>query len=134
MFFFNDQIMPYLNATSLLSYNGPPFASKLFAALFSLLGTVLTTITAYHPQSNGQTERYNETIVARVRHYVEEHQSNWDAAFQSLMCAYNNQFHISTGTTIFNLIFSLHPPNHKIPRSTGMQADSTGSSSARMVN
>lgn len=69
----NDWIVPYGIPTSLLSYNGPKFASKFFAAVFFILLDLRTT-TAYNLQYNRQTEHYNKKIFTRMRHYVNKHQ------------------------------------------------------------
>lgn len=133
MVLLNDWIMPYVISTSLSSDNCPQFSSKFFSSLCSLLGNNLKTTTAYHPQSNFQTERYNKKIIARLRHYVNELKSNWDSLFQPLTYAYNNQIHISTGTTPFSLELSRNPPNPTISRSTGLTTDSTGSASSLIL-
>ena len=57
-----------------LTDNGPQFAAKFFDSVCALLGIRHYLTTAYHPQTNGQTERFNMTIVQRLRYYVEEHQ------------------------------------------------------------
>lgn len=44
---------------------------------------------AYNSQINGRAEQFNKTIAARLRHYIEEHQCNWDEYEQSLTYAYN---------------------------------------------
>ena len=41
-------------------------------------GIVHHRTTAYHPQSNGQTERMNRVLEDMLRHYVNLRQSNWD--------------------------------------------------------
>lgn len=61
---------PYGIPTYLLTYNGPQFVCKLFAALCSFFEAKTLTMTAYHPQTNGQTEWYNKYIVSRLHHYV----------------------------------------------------------------
>ena len=43
----------------------------------------------YHPLIIGQTERYNSTLIARLRHYVAERRRSWDAFVQLLTYAYN---------------------------------------------
>jgi len=85
--FVDHWVIPYGIPEQILSDNGKQFVSKFFAALCAFLGAKLTTTTAYHPQCNGQTERYNKTIIARLRHYVDEHQSDWDEFVQPLTYA-----------------------------------------------
>ena len=54
-----------------LADNGPQIAAKLFDAICALL-RVRNYLTAdYHPQSNGQTERFDRTLVKSLRSYVE---------------------------------------------------------------
>ena len=55
-------------------------------------------------------ERYNTTILAMLRNYVNEHQSDWDEYAIALTYAYNNHVHRSTGTTPFDLVLSSSPP------------------------
>ena len=107
--FFNDWVGPYGPPSFLLTDNGPQFVAKFFAAICLLLGVKQHTITAYHPQTNGQVERYNKTLVSRLRHYVADHQRNWDEFVQPLTYAYNIQVHKSTGTSPFSLVLSRQP-------------------------
>lgn len=74
-----------------------------------LLGLKPYLTTAYHPQANEQTERFNKTIAQCLRHYVEENRPDWDLYVQPLTYAYTMQVHKSTGTTPFDLILSRHP-------------------------
>ena len=71
--------------------------------------------TAYHPQTNGQTERFNRTLVQRLRNYVEEHQRDWDEYIQPLTFAYNTQVHQSTETTPFDLVPTRPPSGLALP-------------------
>lgn len=101
----------------LLTDNGSNFTSKFFQSICLAIGSKNLFTTAYHPQTNGQAERYNRTLVTRLRHFVAEHQRNWDEFVQPLTYAYNMQVHASTGTTPFDLILSRHPPSiiSKVP-------------------
>lgn len=74
------------------------------------------TRTAYHPQCNGQTERYNRSFVTRLRHYVSKHQDDWDRFVQILTYAYNMQVHRSSGFTPFQLLLTRVPVRHSKAR------------------
>jgi transposase InsO family protein len=54
--------------------------------------------TAYHPQTNGQVERYNRTILASLRGYVAARQDDWDDYTSAVTFAYNCRVHASVGT------------------------------------
>lgn len=84
------------------------FLSYYFRKSFPRLKAIDDT--AYHPQNNGQTERYNKTVVARLRHCVAEEQSDWEEYIHPLTYAYNQQVNRSTGTTPFSFAVSRHPP------------------------
>ena len=57
--FVTHWVIPYGMPSHLLSDNGPQFVAKFFEAVCLLLGLNHVTTTAYHPQTNGKTERYN---------------------------------------------------------------------------
>lgn len=61
--------------------------------------------------TNGQVERFNKTIVARLCHFVHGHQTNCDQFLQPLMLAYNSQMHRLMVTTPLNLLLPRHPPD-----------------------
>ena len=46
----------------IVSDHGPQFASRFWSHLFELLGTKMNLSSAYHPQSDGQTERVNQVL------------------------------------------------------------------------
>ena len=103
-------ICKYGRPKTLISDNSKQFAAKFFQGVCSLLGLSNIFTSIYHTQTNGQFERYNRTILAMLRDYINEHQDDWDKYATSLTYAYSNQFHRSTGTTPFSLIFSSPPP------------------------
>ena len=51
----------------------PHFTGKFWSSLFDLLGTDLRFSTAYHPQTDGQSERMIQTLENFLRPYVEQH-------------------------------------------------------------
>ena len=103
-------VLKYGPPKTLLSDNGKQFASRFFLSVCQLLGVMNAFTSAYHPQANGQVERYNRTILSMLRCYVEEHQNDWDRYASALTYAYNNHVHRGTGTTPFELILSRPPP------------------------
>jgi hypothetical protein len=88
---------------SILSDRDPRFTAHFWRALWSQLGTKLVMSTAYHPQTDGQTERANRTLEEMLRSYVEWRQTDWDEHLSVLEMAYNNSKQTSTGFSPFYL-------------------------------
>jgi hypothetical protein len=95
---------------SLLTDNGPQFTAKFFQAVCSELGIRKIFTTAYHPQTNGQVERYNRTILASLRGYVSKRQDDWDDFTSAITFAYNCRVHSSLGMPPFELALTRPPP------------------------
>ena len=94
----------------LLTDNGTQFTATFFRNVCRILKIHKVFTAEYHPQTNGQAERFNRTIVAAIRNYVSDSQRDWDEWLGPLTYAYNTQVHRSTGTTPFDLVLSRHPP------------------------
>lgn len=71
-------IVPCGIPNTIVTDNGPQIVSKFFAILYASLGAKLMTTTEYHPQCNGQLERFDNNLVARLRHYSNYYQTDWD--------------------------------------------------------
>ena len=61
----------------ILSDRGPQFTSKFMKEFTKALGTKRQLSMAYHPQTDGQTERINQEIGMFLRHYMNYQQDNW---------------------------------------------------------
>ena len=57
-----------------------------------------------HPQTSGQTERFNRTVHTILNYYVAEHPRLWDRLLGALTLAYNSHPHRSTGVALLELI------------------------------
>ena len=85
------------------------FTSLFWKTLTQLLGIKLNLSTAYHPQTDGQSERTIGTFEEMVRPYVCYLQSDWDLYLAQLEFAYNNSIHDATGQTPFYIATGQHP-------------------------
>ena len=65
--------------------------------------------TAFHPQTDGQTERMNRTLEEILRAYTTYHQNQWDECLPAAEFAYNNSRQTSTGQIPFELDNGRHP-------------------------
>ena len=107
-------VFKYGPPKTLLSDNGTQFASRLFQSVCLEMGTHNLFTSTYHPQTNGQVERFNRTFLSMVRNYINENQTDWDVYAFALSYAYNTHVHRSTGTTPFELILSRPPPEFSL--------------------
>ncbi|GJP41373.1 hypothetical protein CLOM_g1045 [Closterium sp. NIES-68] len=95
--------------TTLISDRDPKFTSKFWKELMSLLGTKLAMSSAYHPQTDGQTERLNQIVEQLLRAACKDEISKWDLHLPILEFAYNNATHAATGQTSFFLYYGCYP-------------------------
>ena len=94
---------------SVVSDRGPQFGSKFWAALGDLVGTRVNLSTAYHPQTDGQTERMNRTLGDVLRNFAGLHPDTWDTHLAAAEFAMNNAVNRSTGQSPFFLNYGFHP-------------------------
>ena len=66
------------------------FTSNFWKRLFADLGTKLNFSTAYHPQTDGQTERVNQVLEDMLRMYVMDKPTKWEDYLHLVEFAYNN--------------------------------------------
>ncbi len=85
------------------------FTSAFWKNLHKLLGTNLNMSTAFHPQTDGQTERMNSTMEDMLRHYVSPNQQNWDLILSLAEFCMNNCFKSPTQCTPFQLVYGKNP-------------------------
>jgi transposase InsO family protein len=107
--FCDHWVFVYGPPVSLLTDNGPQFAAKFFQAACAELSIKKVFTTAYHPQTNGQVERYNRTLVEALRAYVSRRQDDWDEYTSAVTYAYNCRVHSSIGMPPMELVVSRPP-------------------------
>ena len=87
----------------IISDRDPRFTSKFWTTLFELLGTDLRFSTAFHPQTDGQSEVMIRTLENFLRPYVDRNPSIWVKQLPLAEFAANNAVNASTGFTPFFL-------------------------------
>lgn len=92
-----------------ISDRGPQFVAAFTKELYRLLGIKLASSTAYHPQTDGQTERLNQELEQYLRLFVDERQDDWEELLPLAEFQYNNHVHSSTQETPFMLDTGRHP-------------------------
>ena len=95
--------------STIISDRDSRFTSNFWNAVCKQLTIKLAMSTAYHPMSDGQTERVNKTLEESLRSYVNYHQDNWDQHLPLIEFAHNNVIHTSTGYSPFYLNYGQHP-------------------------
>lgn len=106
----------------IISDRGSTFASKFWQELMAKLGTHHKLSTAYHPQTDGQTERMNQVIEAYLRCYINLQQDNWVEMLPQAQLQYNSSVTESTGVTPFYANYGFTPEAYRPPRD-GPNAD-----------
>jgi hypothetical protein len=86
-----------------VSDRGKEFNSNFMRRLYELLGIKPQFSTAYHPQTDGQTERINAWLEEFLRCYVDARQSNWEQLLPAAEFAYNQHQSASTGLSPFEV-------------------------------
>ncbi|CAI7929472.1 unnamed protein product [Closterium sp. NIES-54] len=107
--FFDRIITIHGIPATLISERDPKFTSKFWKELMGLLGTKLAMSSAYHPQTDGQTERLNQVVEQLLRTACKDDVSHWDTQLPTLEFAYNNASHVATGKTPFFLCYGREP-------------------------
>ncbi|KAL0458155.1 UNVERIFIED_CONTAM: Transposon Tf2-11 polyprotein [Sesamum latifolium] len=91
--------------TSIVSDRDPRFTSHFWGSLHKALGTKLHFSTAFHPQTDGQSERTIQTLEDMMRACVIEFRGNWDDHLPLIEFAYNNSFHSSIGMAPYEALY-----------------------------
>ena len=81
------------------------FTSAFWRALFSLVDTKLQLSSAYHPQTDGQTERVNQCLEMYLCCAVNEMPNQWKSWLPLAELWYNSNYHSSLGCSPFKALY-----------------------------
>ncbi|CAJ2645706.1 unnamed protein product [Trifolium pratense] len=91
--------------SSIVSDRDPRFTSRFWESLQEALGTKLRLSSAYHPQTDGQSERTIQSLEDLLRACVLEQGVSWDSCLPLIEFTYNNSFHSSIGMAPFEALY-----------------------------
>ena len=86
---------------SVISDRGPQFAAELTKELNWMLGIKTKLSTAFHPQTDGQTERMNQELEQYLRFFIKHRQRDWLEWLAAAEFAINNKVHTATKILLF---------------------------------
>ena len=93
----------------IISDRGPQFTSKMFQELCKLLKIDQRLSTAYHPQTDGQTERANQELEAYLRIFCGNEPRQWTTYLPMAEFAHNNRAHETSKLTPFQILYGTEP-------------------------
>ncbi|GBO31512.1 Transposon Ty3-I Gag-Pol polyprotein [Araneus ventricosus] len=125
-FLVEEIILKHGAPREMISDRGRSFLSNLVKDINQLCQTSHLLTTAYHPQTNGLTERFNKTLADMLFMYVDVEQRNWDTILPFVTFAYNSSKQDTTGFSPFFLVYGRDiatPLDVILPHDTENHAD-----------
>ncbi|KAJ9517266.1 hypothetical protein QJQ45_009121 [Haematococcus lacustris] len=115
-----DHVFKYHGLSKVtISDRGATFNNQFWIEVRKLIGVDPAFSTAYHPQSDGQTERTNQIVEEMLRHYILPTQEDWPRHLAFAEFAINNSWQESIQSTPFLVNYGqspITPMLHKLPR------------------
>ena len=90
---------------SIVSDRDPRFTSSFWKSLHRAMGTKLTFSTAFHPQTDGQSERTIQTLEDMLRACILDFKGSWEKHLPLVEFSYNNSFHASIGMALYKILY-----------------------------
>jgi transposase InsO family protein len=109
--FFADIVRLHGVPQSIVSDHDPMFTSTFWRELMRLLGTKLHMTSAFHPQSDGQTEAANRVIVMYLHCFTGDHPRQWLRWLPWAEYTYNTAYQTSLRDTPFRVVYGRDPPS-----------------------
>ncbi|KAJ7975820.1 Retrotransposon protein, putative, Ty3-gypsy subclass [Quillaja saponaria] len=85
------------------------FTGTFWSELFNLLGSQLNISSSYHPQTDGQTERFNGMLEEYLRHFASVNQRNWPKLLDTAQFCFNAQKSSATNRSPFEIVTGQQP-------------------------
>ncbi|GAU25313.1 hypothetical protein TSUD_375770, partial [Trifolium subterraneum] len=99
--------------STIVSDRDPIFMSCFWQEIFKLQGTHLKMSSAYHPESDGQTEVVNRCLETYLRCFIADQPNSWVGWVHWAEYWFNINYHTSTAKTPFEIVYGRLPPQLK---------------------
>jgi transposase InsO family protein len=109
--FFNDIVRLHGLPDSIVSDRNPVFTGHVWHDLFKLSGVTLKMSTAFHPQTDGQSESVNKTISTYLRCITGDRPRSWLDWLPWDEFCYNSSYHSALKATPFKVVYGCDPPS-----------------------
>lgn len=107
-----------------MSDRDPVFTGHVWRDIFKLAGVQLKMSTAFHPQTDGQSEIVNKTIAMYLRCITGDRPRAWLEWLPWAEYCYNTSYHSTLRTTPFEVVYE-RPPPALLPYTTGSVSTET---------
>jgi len=108
--FFTDIVRLHGFPASIVSDRDPVFTGNVWRDLFKMAGVQLRMSTAFHPQTDGQSEAVNKTIAMYLRCICGDRPRKWLEWLPWAEFCYNTAFHSALRSTPFQVVYGRAPP------------------------
>ena len=103
---FIDEIMRLHGVPrKIISDRGAVFTGRFWTNFLEALGTQLNFSIAYHPETDGQTERTNQILEDMLRMYVMDQKNKWEEFLPLVEFSYNNSYQSSIKMAPFEFLY-----------------------------
>jgi hypothetical protein len=89
----------------IVSDRGTQFTSRFWEKLYEVMDTRLNFSSAYHPQTDGQTERVNQILEDMLRACALKNSKSWDKCLPYAKFSYNNSYQKSLKMSLFKVFY-----------------------------
>nr|GFA33098.1 reverse transcriptase domain-containing protein [Tanacetum cinerariifolium] len=103
--FYLNEIIARHGVLILISNRDSRFTSRFWQSMQEALGTQIDMSTAYHPQTDGQSERSIQTLKDMLRAYFMDFGVSWDVYLPLVEFSYNNSYHSSVRCAPFEALY-----------------------------
>lgn len=107
--YFKEVVRLHGVSKTITSDRYPKFVGNFWRTLWRKLGTKLQFSSAYHPQTDGQTEAMNRSLGNLLRCLVGENIRKWDLVLPQAEFAYNRSCSQTTGKSPFEIVYGCNP-------------------------